>query len=173
MKNQTTKKLCAFILLLSGLFSTSFLNAQNCSGNKVWACRYDSCGIQECKCISANQVASWTATVPKCSWKWHCPHCFFRINQNESGMGVNTSLQVYPNPVSSSAILSFSLEQSENVSLMIFDIAGRYVATVANEFFEDGNNELTWDASDINQGIYFLKLNAGSYSAVKRISIIK
>ena len=128
-----TKKIFTFILLLSGMFSTQFLNAQNCSGNKVWACRYDECGIQECKCINANQVASWTATVPKCSWKWH-PNCCdgFRIDQNESGMGINTSLQVSPNPVSpdqsGSATISFSLEQSQNVSLRIYDVNGRLVS---------------------------------------------
>src|SRR5438552_13842895 len=127
MKTTITKKSLTFILLISGMFFTQFLNAQTCSGNKVWACRYDSCGIQECKCINADQVASWTATVPKCSWKWHCPHCFWRINQNEPGMGIETSLQVYPNPVSSSTTISFSLEQSQNVSLRILDMEGRLI----------------------------------------------
>ena len=56
MKTTFTKKVftClpsgkAFILLLSGMFFSSFLYAQNCTGNKVWACRVDECGIQECK----------------------------------------------------------------------------------------------------------------------------
>src|SRR6185369_11307412 len=143
MKNQTTKKLFAFMLFLTGLFSAQYLSAQNCPANKVYVCCTDSCGIQECKCLNASQAQSWAATTPSCKpFRFH-PNCCdgFRIGQHESTMGTQPSLQVYPIPVLNSSAISFSLEQSQHVSLTIFDMNGRLVASFADAFFEEGSYE--------------------------------
>jgi hypothetical protein len=173
MKTIITEKLLTFILLLGGMFIGSFSNGQNCPSNKVWACRFDACGFQECKCVSVSQVQSWTATVPPCSFNFH--HCCkgWRIGENESDKGIETSLQVYPNPVSSSAIISFSLEQSQNTSLRIFDMNGRLVSTLADAAFEEGDYEIVWNTSDVNAGMYFLQFQSEENFETIKLAVTK
>ena len=80
---------------------------------------------------------------------------------------------IYPNPVLNSTTISFSLSQSEIVSLKIYDMTGRLVTTLTDATFEEGNNEIVWNANDVNAGIYFLRMEAGSYSAMEKFSVIK
>jgi len=170
MKTTTTKKIFSFILFLSGMFSTTLLNAQNCSGNKVWACRYDECGRQECKCVNANNVQSWMATIPNCNL-WH-PNCCdgWRLGQDDAAA---TSLNAYPNPISpgqSGTTISFSVGQTENVLIQILDVNGRVIASLANAEFQQGNYEITWNA-EVNSGIYFLQFQSAENFKTIKLSV--
>ena len=79
---------------------------------------------------------------------------------------------IYPNPVSGSVTISFTLSEQSQVVIQVLDITGRYVATVANDIFEDESSEVSWDASALNPGIYFLSMKTGNYSITKKISVI-
>jgi hypothetical protein len=166
-----TIKIMFMVLSLSVMYQ--FACAQ-CPANKVWTCRVDSCGFQECKCLFPSQVAAWTAITPPCK-VYHGPPFGhgFRTEQIEPGTTINNSFESFPNPVSNSMTISFAIEQSQNVSFTIYDLTGRYVAAVTNEFYKSGRNELLWDAVKLNPGVYILQMQAGNYNAVKRISIIK
>ena len=70
---------------------------------------------------------------------------------------------VFPNPVLNSTTITFSLSQSENVSINIYDITGRLVKTFVEAKMQPGLQQLEWNGSDTNgnaaeAGIYFLKL---------------
>lgn len=52
-------------------------------------------------------------------------------------------------------------------------MTGRLVATLADGSFEEGENVITWNASQENAGIYFIKIVAGDYSSTKKISVTK
>lgn len=82
-------------------------------------------------------------------------------------------INIYPNPASGTVTIDFDLPKPGKVILEVFDLTGRYVSTIAHDVFVEDGNEVTWDASTINQGIYFIKMKADSYSEVKRISVIK
>lgn len=96
-----------------------------------------------------------------------------------------TTLLVYPNPVSNSATISFSLLQSQKamptgrqVSVAIYDMNGRLIKTLANEQMQQGSHQLTWNARDekgnaVGSGIYVLKLQAGDYIETKKILVVK
>ncbi len=51
-------------------------------------------------------------------------------------------------------------------------MTGRYVATVADEYREDLDNELIWDDSELSPGIYFFTLEAGDHRETKMISLM-
>ena len=174
MKNYFTKMLCAFILLLNGIFSSTVVNAQTCAANKVWACRNDACGIQECKCVLTSQLSTWLATVPKCSWKWH-PNCCggWRIGNYEPGTGIENSWAAFPNPFSTSTTISFSVEQSQNISIRVFDMNGRLVTTIADASFEEGSHEIAWNAEDVNAGIYFLQFQSEEIQERMKLVVAK
>ena len=61
----------------------------------------------------------------------------------------------YPNPFNPSTSLSFSLPQTGEVSLKLFDITGRNVATLANGKYNAGSHRLNWNAETYASGIYF------------------
>ncbi|HYV92903.1 MAG TPA: T9SS type A sorting domain-containing protein [Chitinophagales bacterium] len=63
--------------------------------------------------------------------------------------------------------------QSENVSLNVFDASGRLVSTLANKVFNAGENELVWNAADVNAGLYFLKMESENYSETIKLSLVK
>jgi hypothetical protein len=175
MKTTMTKRIFWLMLIVARMLSASNSLAQNCSGNKVWACRYDACGVQECKCINASSVQSWTSTVPQCNdnnW-FHCHHCFFRLGEGQSGLDIKASLYVYPNPVSSSTTISFSLDQTQHVSLSVFDLNGKLVSSIADASFEEGDYEIIWNAADVNAGIYFLHFQSEENSQMLKLSVTK
>ena len=88
------------------------------------------------------------------------------------------SLSSYPNPFSNSTNISFSLPQSQKVSIQVFDGGGRLVKIIANEQMSAGTHQLTWNAVDENgaavaKGMYYLKFNAVSYTKTKKLAVIK
>src|SRR6185312_1429635 len=91
---------------------------------------------------------------------------------------LNKGLDIYPNPVINSTTILFSVPQSGNVSIQIFDLSGRLITTLANQKMQAGNHQLTWNANyengkAVSSGIYLLRLNTGSYSETKKLSVIK
>ena len=84
-----------------------------------------------------------------------------------------SSLNIFPNPASYSMSVSFFLFQSQKVSLKIFDVNGRLVTTLADASYEEGDYEITWNAAEVNSGIYFLRMEAGDYSVTEKLSVIK
>ena len=85
----------------------------------------------------------------------------------------NTSLSVYPNPFSNSTIISFSLLQSQNISLRVFDMNGRLISILADKIFDAGENEILWNADEVNAGIYFLQLQSSENVQTKKLILTK
>ncbi|MEK7818203.1 MAG: T9SS type A sorting domain-containing protein [Bacteroidota bacterium] len=103
------------------------------------------------------------------------------ISSTATGVSVDLSLEVvgyrldnnYPNPFNPVTTIAFDVPKSTYVSLIIYDCLGRYVATVANRKYISGHHEERFDASKQSSGIYFYKLQAGSYTSVKKMVVIK
>jgi hypothetical protein len=92
----------------------------------------------------------------------------------EVGLPTVTSLvQNYPNPFNAETNISFSLAEAGNVSLNIYDITGRLVATLVNGYQEAGEHVVSWDASSVSSGVYFYKLATADYTATKSMNLLK
>ncbi|MCW8804792.1 MAG: T9SS type A sorting domain-containing protein [Ignavibacteriaceae bacterium] len=81
--------------------------------------------------------------------------------------------QNYPNPFNPSTTINFSIPQSSNVTLKVFNTLGQEVATLVNQNMESGVHTINFDASALNSGIYFYRLDAGQYSDVRKMTLIK
>jgi len=81
--------------------------------------------------------------------------------------------QNYPNPFNPSTTIKFSIPQSSNVTLKIFNTLGQEVTSLINQNMESGVHTINFDASQLNSGIYFYRLDAGSYSEVKKMTLLK
>jgi len=81
------------------------------------------------------------------------------------------TVAVYPNPVSNSALVSFSSTQSVHSMIELFDVAGRKALTLLDENIAEGEHAVTFDRNGLASGIYFLKLSTDNKSVVKKVII--
>jgi endoglucanase len=81
--------------------------------------------------------------------------------------------QNYPNPFNPTTTIKYQLAAGSNVSLKVFDVLGREVETLVNERQTAGEHSVQFNAASLPSGIYFYTLNAGSYQATKKLTLIK
>ncbi len=81
--------------------------------------------------------------------------------------------QNYPNPFNPSTTIKFALPNESDVSLKVYDIIGNEVAVLVDENMGSGFYEVNFNASNLASGIYFYRLNAGDYTTLKKMILIK
>lgn len=81
--------------------------------------------------------------------------------------------QNYPNPFNPSTKISYALQSPELVTLRVFDVLGREVATLVNQYQSAGNHTVSFNASSLASGMYFYKLEAGSFQSIKKMMLLK
>jgi len=98
-----------------------------------------------------------------------------QLSGNEKGTTNYQLSQNYPNPFNPSTKIAFSLPDgfTGNVTLKIYDIAGREIESLINTQLSGGLHDVVWNAAKYTSGIYFYKLQAGNYSEVKKMFLIK
>ncbi len=94
--------------------------------------------------------------------------------ENISSIANQFSLrQNYPNPFNPSTKIEFSLAKQSNVTLKVYNLSGKEVATLVNGEYSQGVYSVNWNASGLASGIYIYKIQAGNYSDTKKLSLIK
>ncbi|HLP15238.1 MAG TPA: T9SS type A sorting domain-containing protein, partial [Bacteroidota bacterium] len=81
--------------------------------------------------------------------------------------------QNFPNPFNPSTKISYSIATPELVHLTVYDVTGRVVATLVNGHQEAGSYSVQWNASAVPSGVYFYRIDAGSFSSVKKLLLQK
>lgn len=81
--------------------------------------------------------------------------------------------QNYPNPFNPVTNIKFSIAKSGNVKLVIFDINGREVAAVVNEYLSAGIYKADFDGKNLASGIYFYKILTNEFTDVKKMILVK
>lgn len=81
--------------------------------------------------------------------------------------------QNYPNPFNPATQIKFSVPKAVNVSLKIYDVLGKEVATLVNEMKQPGFHTVDFDASNLATGVYFYRIDAGEFSSVKKMMLVK
>ncbi len=81
--------------------------------------------------------------------------------------------QNYPNPFNPATTIDFSVPKNSLVTIKVYDILGREVATLVNEEKVAGNYSLEFNAGKFSSGVYFYRMQAGSYTAVKKLILMK
>ena len=81
--------------------------------------------------------------------------------------------QNYPNPFNPSTIIRFSLPKAQSVTLEVFDISGRNVATLISGKVEKGNNSIQFNPYNLSSGIYFYKLSAEKFTQTRKMVLIR
>jgi photosystem II stability/assembly factor-like uncharacterized protein len=85
----------------------------------------------------------------------------YRLNQN------------YPNPFNPSTTISYELPAGSQVSLKIYDILGNFITQLVNAHQNAGVYKVDWSASNYPSGVYFYKLQSGSFVDTKKMVLLK
>lgn len=81
--------------------------------------------------------------------------------------------QNFPNPFNPSTTIKFSIPQAANVTLKVYNMLGQEVRTLVNSFREAGEHSVKFEAKELNSGLYFYKIEAGSFNMVKKMTLLK
>jgi hypothetical protein len=81
--------------------------------------------------------------------------------------------QNYPNPFNPSTTIEYSIPKSGSVKLTVYNFLGEEVVTLVNDFKETGVYKVNFNSKDLTSGIYFYRLDAGNYSSVKKMILLK
>ncbi|MCL5267086.1 MAG: T9SS type A sorting domain-containing protein [Bacteroidetes bacterium] len=81
--------------------------------------------------------------------------------------------QNYPNPFNPTTAISYQLPAVSHVTLKVYDVLGREVATLVNEVKQGGSYEVKFDAGNLPSGVYFYRLTAGSFVQTKKLMLIR
>lgn len=96
------------------------------------------------------------------------------INEsNQNIPGEFLLFQNYPNPFNPTTIINYSIPKRSFVTIIVYDLLGKEVETLVNEEKSLGNYEVEFNGSELSSGIYFYKMQAGSFSATKKLILIR
>ena len=103
------------------------------------------------------------------------------VEDNGSSVNEFVLFQNYPNPFNPTTVIKYSIpsviasetKQSQFVSLKVYDIIGNEVATLVNEEQSAGSYEVIFSADGLTSGIYFYKLQSGSFVETKKMILLK
>ncbi len=112
-----------------------------------------------------SRIYNWFTVFPNVEKSQIIP-TQFNLNQN------------YPNPFNPNTTIKYAIPSSKDitanyVSLKVFDVLGREVATIVNEQQQPGNYEVVFNASQLSSGTYFYRLTAGNFSKTMKMILLK
>jgi hypothetical protein len=81
--------------------------------------------------------------------------------------------QNYPNPFNPSTTIRFDVPQTEHVRIEVYNILGQKVAVLHDKITSAGTYRVTWDASRMASGIYMVRMQAGSFTTLRKAMLMK
>ena len=82
--------------------------------------------------------------------------------------------QNYPNPFNPSTTIFFSIPKASKVTLKVYDVLGKEVATLVNEILQVGNHKTEFSStSNLTSGVYFYSLTSGDFIETKKLVLLK
>lgn len=116
----------------------------------------------------------WTDKADKSDQVEKWPTGLSDIKTLENGLPTEYTLeQNYPNPFNPSTSIRFSIPKEQMVTLKVFNVLGQEVATLVNQVMKGGNYSFDFNASKLSSGVYMYKLEAGDFSAAKKMLLVK
>jgi len=98
-------------------------------------------------------------------------------NRNPSSVGeiedLNSISQNFPNPFNTTTNIQFTLENSDNVSVKVFDVRGSLITVLTEDHYSRGTHMIEWNASDVPAGYYFYSLQTSTGVVTKKALIIR
>lgn len=101
-----------------------------------------------------------------------CSGSLLNVGKNEIPVEFKLS-QNYPNPFNPTTKISFAIPVSGFVTLRVYDILGKEVATLINENMNAGNYIFEFNTDNLTSGVYFYKLETNNFNAIRKMVLLK
>ncbi len=118
--------------------------------------------------LSSGNLSAWTAIVD------------FPVaveNENNKIPETYSLSQNFPNPFNPSTTIKFTVPKSANpsdrVTLKVYDMLGKDIATLVNEDLSAGTYQFEWNAANLASGVYFYRLTSGAFTETKKMILSK
>jgi len=79
----------------------------------------------------------------------------------------------YPNPFNPTTTIVYDLKEAADVTLMVFDVNGRQVATLVDNWEQEGSHTAYFNGENLASGVYFYTIKAGDFTATKKMILMK
>ncbi len=152
-------------------------------GNQIWAATYNGTGNSSDDAVSIDADNSGNIYITGISIGLGTGADFATIKYVQSSSGAVEEqmmlspefklYQNYPNPFNPSTNLPFVIGHSAFVTLKVYDVLGNEVAKLVNGHKPAGKYEINFNAPSLPSGVYFYRINAGNYTAVKKMLLLK
>lgn len=117
--------------------------------------------------------ALYSESGPTNLWAaYGCSGAPIGINENNIPLKYDL-LQNYPNPFNPLTQIRYDIPSQMFVSLKVFDVLGREVSVLVNEIRQPGSYLVDFDGTNLSSGIYFYKIEAGEFTSIKKMMLIK
>jgi type II secretory pathway pseudopilin PulG len=158
---------------------TQFININNMRADTVTFQGSTSSWLEQI--IYVNLAKGNDTIQMQMSWGWmyldylSIPSSFIVTSvKNSSQLPSTFSLsQNYPNPFNPATTIKYSLANPQHVKLVVYDLLGRQVASLVNEKQIAGEYSVRFDARTLASGMYFYRIEAGSFTQVRKMLLIK
>lgn len=81
--------------------------------------------------------------------------------------------QNYPNPFNPATTIKFQIPVEGNVSVKVYDISGKLVTELVNEFMQTGKHSVQFNGSNLSSGAYYYRIDANGFTDIKKMLLIK
>ncbi len=155
-----------------GLFSTTNLNGMN----TVWTQEAPAqIGNVVVECVTVKQSNGLVLAGTFGKGVYASSYTVTGVKENPEMPQSYALAQNYPNPFNPSTVIDYNLPQAGNVSLKVFDSAGRLVATLVDSYQQSGEHKINFDAVNgrLASGIYFYNLRSGNFNQTKKMVLLK
>jgi hypothetical protein len=171
------------------------LSSQNISTNKPFAVAFvipnsDIPGVMVTETPGTSFANSFTYDVGSSKWLYYVDSTIATyqylirayVTINATDTSDTTSIvtpkefylsQNYPNPFNPSTNIDFTLPQPERVKVLIYNQLGELVAKLVDRDYNEGPHTVNFNAANLSSGIYFYKIEAGSFVQTKKMMLLK
>lgn len=132
--------------------------------------------------LSSNSAYFWRVRSknPEGNYSFYSNMGMFRVIEGTTGVEGNEQIpenyqlsQNFPNPFNPVTVIKYQLPMSGNVSLKIYDVLGKEVATLVNETQQAGSYTINFNGANLASGVYYYKISAGEFVSVKKMVLMK
>jgi hypothetical protein len=80
---------------------------------------------------------------------------------------------IYPNPFNPVTNIIYGLPEHVNVLILVYDLSGKQVETLINEFQTPGYHSVNWNADNLPSGVYLIRMDSGDFTQIQKVVLVK
>ena len=128
----------------------------------------------------AEDTSGWTN--PEIASTWFCAfdsaHGIItdepgQVAVEEDAQAAFAVAQNSPNPFNPTTSISFTVQNADQVTVEVYNVAGQKIDTLVNDFMDAGTHSVVWDASGLSNGVYFYTVKSGDFSKTMKMTLLK